>query len=97
MSGGSHDYIFCRIEEELVGEMHDAELDDLMKDIADLAHDLEWFDSGYISKSTYLETVAKFKAKWFNGNRKERLKGYVDESIKNLKSELYALIAGSEE
>lgn len=46
-----------------------------------------------MSKSEYLETVAKFKAKWFNGNRKERLKSYVDSAINDLKSELYALIA----
>ena len=73
--------------------MHDRELDDLMKDIAELAHDLEWYDSSDMSKSEYLETVAKFKAKWFNGNRKERLKSYVDSAINDLKSELYALIA----
>ena len=40
MSGGSHNYICWKIEEELVGRMHDAELDDLMNDIAELAHDL---------------------------------------------------------
>ena len=97
MSGGSHNYVCYNIENELCGQMHDRELDDLMKDIAELAHDLEWYDSSDISKSAYIETVAKFKAKWFNGNRKERLKGYVDESIRNLKSELYALIAGSDE
>jgi hypothetical protein len=68
-----------------------------MKDIAELAHDLEWYDSSDIGRADYMETVKKFKDKWFNGNRKERLKGYVDESVKNLKSELYVLIAGSEE
>ena len=73
--------------------MHDRELDDLMKDIAELAHDLEWYDSSDIGRADYMKTVKKFKDKWFNGNRKERLKGYVDESINNLKSELYALIA----
>ena len=45
MSGGSHNYICYRIEEDLVGQMEDKELDDLMRDIAELAHDLEWYHS----------------------------------------------------
>lgn len=92
MSGGSHDYIFCRIEEELVGEMHDAELDDLMKDIADLARDLEWFDSGDIGEDSYKESVVKFKQKWFKSSREERLKGYIDKSVDDLRKKLYKLI-----
>jgi hypothetical protein len=97
VSGGSHNYVCYNIENELCGQMHDRELDDLMKDIAELAHDLEWYDSSDIGRADYMETVKKFKDKWFNGNRKERLKGYVDESINNLKSELYALIARGDE
>lgn len=46
MSGGSHNYVCYNIENDLCGQMHDRELDDLMKDIAELAHDLEWYDSG---------------------------------------------------
>ena len=92
MSGGSHNYICYRIEEELVGEMHDAELNDLMKDIADLAHDLEWFDSGDIGEDTYKESVIKFKQKWFKSSREQRLKGYIDKSVDDLKKELYKLI-----
>lgn len=92
MSGGSHDYICYKIESELVGQMYDKELDDLMQDIAELAHDVEWHDSGDTCKETYLESVAKFKQKWFKGNREERLKGYIDYSIDNLRSELYNLI-----
>lgn len=92
MSGGSHDYICYKIENELVGQMHDKELDDLMQDIAELAHDVEWYDSGDTCKETYLESVAKFKQKWFKGNREERLKGYIDESMNSLKDELYNLI-----
>lgn len=41
MSGGCKNYICYKIENELVGQMHDKELDDLMKDITELAHDLE--------------------------------------------------------
>lgn len=96
MSGGSHDYICFKIENELVGQMYDSELNDLMQDIAELAHDVEWYDSGDTDKETYLESVTKFKQKWFKGNREERLKGYIDYSIDNLRSELYNLIGVNE-
>lgn len=92
MSGGSHDYIYAKIENELCGQMEDKELNDMMQDIANLAHDLEWWDSSDIGKEEYMETVRKFKAKWFKGNRDERLKGYVDESVERLRAELLTLI-----
>ena len=92
MSGGSHGYICYRIKEELQGRMHDKELDDLMEDIAQLAHDLEWFDSSDIGEEEYRESAAKFKEKWFKGNRTERLKGYIDEAVDDVKQELYKLL-----
>lgn len=94
MSGGSHDYICYRIENELVGSMHDIELDDLMKDIAELAHDVEWYDSGDYGYETYEECVKKFKDKWFKTSREERLKGYIDTAINDLREELHRMIGG---
>lgn len=94
MSGGSHDYICWKIEQELVGKMRDVELDDLMQDIADLAHSLEWADSGDTSEESYKQDVKAFKNKWFKGERNERLKGYVDARIDALRSELIDLIGG---
>ena len=93
MSGGSHDYVCFRIEEYLCDRTHDKELDDMMRDIAELAHDLEWMDSGDISPESYWKTVSKFKKKWFKGNREERLKKYVDASILDLKEQLYRMVA----
>lgn len=92
MSGGSHDYVCSKIEYELVGYMKDDELNDLMKDIVKLAHDLEWADSGDISDEDYFETVKEFKEKWFKQDRNDRLKEYVDEKIENLKKEIYRLL-----
>ena len=94
MSGGSHDYMYYRVEEEYVGRMHDIELDDMMKDIVELLHDLEWYDSADYGENDYLETVAKFKAKWFNGNRTERLRSYVDREIAITRDKLMKLIDG---
>ena len=65
MSGGSHNYICYHIEDDLCGQMEDKELDDLMKDIAELAHDLEWYHSCDKDKEDYMKTVKNFKQKWF--------------------------------
>lgn len=95
MSGGSHGYICFSIENELCGRMYDRELNDLMEDIAKLAHDLEWYDSSDISKESYWQTVTQFKQKWLcanNINRTKRLKGYIDSECNKLRSEMYLLI-----
>lgn len=97
MSGGSHNYIFYRIEEDLVGQMEDRELDDLMRDIATLAHDLEWYHSSDIGDDDYFKTVKEFKQKWFKGNRDDRLKGYIDEAIDDVREEMYKLLAAEQE
>lgn len=92
MSGGSHNYVYYRIEEDLVGEMKDYELNDLMKDISLLAHDLEWADSGDTSDEDYFESVQKFKEKWFKGSRDERLASYIDEIFSKAKEEARQMI-----
>lgn len=47
MSGGSFDYGYTRIEYDYAGYMQDREMDDLMKDVAEVMHDLEWWQSGW--------------------------------------------------
>lgn len=94
MSGGSHNYICYRIEEDLVGQMEDRELNDLMQDIATLAHDLEWYHSSDTSHDDYRKSVRKFKDKWFKQSREERLKKYIEESIQEIKEELLNMIGG---
>ena len=92
MSGGSYDYVCYKLSNECEGRMYDAEMNDLIKDLCDLLHDLEWWQSGDTSEECYRKTLAKFKAKWFKGNRKVRLKGYIDEQIGMVRSQLYNLI-----
>lgn len=96
-SGGSHNYICYSIENNLVGQMRDMELDDLMKDIVKLAHDLEWADSCDITDEDYFKTVKEFKNKWFKQSRTERLKKYIDDSLESQKKKLYSLLGGDEE
>ena len=92
MSGGSYSYIFSRLSSECEGRMYDAEMNDLIRDLCDVLHDLEWWQSGDSSEDRYRNTLTKFKAKWFKGDRQERLKGYIDEQIGIVRSQLYSLI-----
>ena len=92
MSGGSRDYVFCAIQNELCGRMYDAEINDLMNDIAEIAHDVEWYDSADIGKESYMKSVRNFKNKWFNSPRDERLKKYIDAELKETKERLYTLL-----
>lgn len=45
------------IEEQLVGQMLDIELDDLMKDVSKLAHNLERAECGDSDMGTYYKIV----------------------------------------
>lgn len=99
MSGGSHNYIYSRLSHECEGEMHDAEMNDLIKDLCEVLHDLEWWQSGDYSEDQYRKTVSEFKKKWFKVDRSTRLKGYIDDQIEAVRRKLYSLIGeeGDEE
>lgn len=92
MSGGSYSYIYSQLFRECEGRMHDDEMEDLVADLYKVLHDLEWWQSCDTSEDTYRETVAKFKAKWFKGDRSARLKSYIDAEIERTRHELYELI-----
>ena len=92
MSGGSYEYIYYKLEEECKGRMYDAEMNDMIKDLAEVLHDLEWWQSGDSSEKDYRVTLSKFKQKWFHGNREERLKRYIDEQTSIVRRQLYKMI-----
>lgn len=91
MSGGSMNYVYHHIE-DAADYVKDPEIKDLMKDLANLLHDLEWWDSGDYSRADYEETLANFKKKWFGENRNYRLEKYINESLDNLKVEIGKLL-----
>lgn len=97
MSGGSYSYIYSTLYTECENRMYDAEMNDLIKDLCEVLHDLEWQQSGDISEDRYRNTLTKFKAKWFKGDRQKRLKGYIDEQIGIVRSQLYSLIGEPQE
>ena len=79
MSGGSLDYFYCRLQEH-VGDFKDKELDDLVKDLADLFYKREWYLSSDIGEGEWNEARDEFKQKWFGEDaRAERIEKYLEE------------------
>lgn len=97
MSGGSYDYKYYTIEEYYIGAMYDEELNEMMKDLVEVLHDVEWWQSGDISEDDYRKTVKEFKDKWFNADRSERLKLIIDRRINEVRTELINMIGGDAE
>ena len=84
MSGESLDYFYCELERH-VGDFNDRELDDLVKDLAQLFHDREWYLSGDYGESGWNKARDKFKRKWFGeGVRAERIENYLNDIRKEL-------------
>ena len=87
MSGGSYNYGYSTVEYTYVGEMKDTELNEMMKDLVQVLHDLEWYVDCDISEEIYRETVTKFKSKWFK-RRKCDIEALVNEEFEKKKQEL---------
>lgn len=87
MSGGSYNHGYINIEYEYVGRMKDNELNEMMKDLVGVLHDVEWYEDGDISEETYRETVTEFKSKWFK-RRKCDIEELVNEVFEMKKAEL---------
>ena len=63
MSGGSHDYLYAKIL-NTVDNMYDEDMDEIIKDIAKVLKELEWWQSSDTSESDYRSAVNEFKSKW---------------------------------
>ena len=85
MSGGSLDYFYCQLEDH-VGDFKDLELDNLVKDLAALFHDREWYLSGDTSEGNWNEAIDKFKKRWFTDHgRQERIEQYLAEFAQEIR------------
>lgn len=87
MSGGSYNYMYSRIEYEYAGKMHDSQLNSMMKDLVDVLHDLEWWQSCDSSEERYRDTVRKFKKKWFRQTKIDVQK-QIESEFERTKNEL---------
>lgn len=96
MSGGYFQYIDSNLKSQIFGwtdepdnEFQDIEITELVWDVLDLIHDFDWYISGDTCEETWLKKKAEFKKKWFQSERKDRIKRIVDDALKNTKEELY--------
>lgn len=84
MSGGSLDYFYSQLNDH-IGDFKDRELDELVKDLAELFHDREWYLSSDIGEGDWNEARDNFKKKWFSeGSRAERIDKYLEETKQEL-------------
>lgn len=91
MSGGSMDYLCYRVEEQ-ASQMGDRELSELIKDVAELLHDREWYLSGDYGDETWEKCARKFKRKWFEQPREDRLKALIEQTFNEAKRECMSMI-----
>lgn len=83
----SYNHISISVEYDLVGQMHDTELNEMMKDLVPVLEDLESWQEADIGEEQYRETVTKFKSKWFK-RRKCDIEALVNEEFEKKKTEL---------
>ena len=91
MSGGYLDYICFKLE-DITDRIDDREIKELTKDLADLLHDYEWWQSGDYGRNSYDKKLKEFKAKWFGDNRNDRLKDYLSTALDEVKAEIIKLL-----
>ena len=87
MSGGSYSYVYCKVQNECVGRMFDRQLDEMMKDLVKVLHDLEWWQSSDTGEDTYRRAVTEFKKKWFK-QRKIDVQKQIESEFERTKDEL---------
>ena len=96
MSGGLFDYKDIEAKNEIFGwsdepsnVFEDKEISELVWDVFDLINSFDYYRCSDISEEKYLKDKAEFKKKWFGDNRGLRIQKIVDESIDELRQELY--------
>jgi len=101
MSGGHFNYQDSSLKSEMFGwsdrrfndPMEDVELSQMVYELLDLIHDLDWYKSGDTADENYLEAKRNFKNKWLrNKNYNDVIKGLIEEEFENKKQELLKMI-----
>lgn len=87
MSGGSYNYMYCRVSDEYIDRMFDSQLNSMMKDLVKVLHDLEWWQSCDTGEDTYRRTVTEFKKKWFKQTKIDVQK-QIESEFEQTKAEL---------
>ncbi len=90
MSGGSMQYLSYNVYDASKYFKEDREIQDLLKDVSELLHSREWFDSGDTGYESYKDELTKFKKKWFGDDkaREQRLIEYIDTELEKSRQKL---------
>lgn len=92
MSGGSLDYFYSTLEDH-IGDFGDKELDDLVRDLATLFHDREWYLSSDTNEGAWRDSRDAFKKKWFTqAGRETRVAAY----LSDLRDEVFEMLGLSD-
>ena len=88
MSGGMLNYFYGLLSEH-VGDFGDKELDELVKDLAELFHAREWYLSSDTGIGDWREARDAFKDKWFTRHgRAKRIEKYLEELSAEIKESM---------
>ncbi len=91
MSGGEWEYASYKIY-DIADRVEDKEIAELLKDLGELVHDEEWYESGDYSRADYVETLNNFKKKWFKSSRQKRLAKMTVDELDHFKNRLLEMI-----
>ena len=87
MSGGSYNYTYQQVHDTYVDAMYDKQLNDMIKDLVEVLHDLEWWQSADIGEEDYRQTVTRFKRKWFQRSKTD-IQKLVEHEFEEKKNDL---------
>ena len=87
MSGGEMDYLCFKVQEQCFEKMCDDELNDMIPDLVDLLHALEWWRSGDTNEENYRVAARDFKNRWF-GKRDLLLRRKIADKLKQTAEEI---------
>lgn len=99
MSGGRFNYMDSSLMDEIFGYsskprdvFEDMEISQLVWDVLELVHSFDLYASDDTGEDDWLKAKAKFRKKWFETARKDRLKKIIDEKVEETRMELYKTI-----
>ena len=86
----SNNYVYY--VNEALTYVEDAEIKDLILDIAKLLHDVEWYTENVQDPDKGQELIFKFRNKWFKQSRTKRLQEYINSALDMVKDDFNQLL-----
>ena len=107
MSGGYFNYANNNLQDKIFTRswtgtrdprddpFHDVEISDIVFDVFELIHALDYYESADYGEGTYRKCLTEFKDKWFGkGARQKRLLKYIDDAFASARADLIAMVTG---